>query len=183
MSTAVAPENDRRFFVLVAIVSVAALSFLTWLLMLRGGGAGSSSDLSFLPAVNASFNATSALCLVAGYLFIKQNKPALHRTAMVLALTASALFFVSYVTYHYAHGDTKYLGTGAMRGVYFFVLITHVVLSVPIVPMALLAVWFAFTKRFERHKKITRVALPIWLYVSVTGVAIFFLLRAGNASG
>jgi putative membrane protein len=114
---------------------------------------------------------------------IRQKRPTLHRTLMILALCASALFLVSYVIYHYAHGDTKYLGTGAMRSVYFFVLITHVVLSVPIVPLALLAVWFAATKRFVRHKQITRVALPIWLYVSVTGVAIFFLLRAGNAGG
>ena len=183
MTSSAAAPTDRGFFAFVAVVSVAALSFLTWLLLLRSGGAGSAADVSFLPAVNASFNATSALCLVAGFVAIKNKKPALHRTFMVLALTASALFLVSYIVYHYIHGDTKYLGTGAMRTVYFFVLASHVILSVPVLPMALLAVGFALTKRFDRHKRVTRVALPIWLYVSVTGVLIFFLLRAGNAGG
>jgi putative membrane protein len=150
---------------------------------LRDGGAGRGADLSFLPAVNASFNATSALCLTLGYVAIKTKRPQLHRTLMVCALAASLLFLISYVTYHYVHGDTKYLGGGPMRALYFFVLITHVILSIPIVPAALLAVWFAVTRRFDRHKRVTRIALPIWLYVSVTGVLIFFLLRAGNAPG
>jgi putative membrane protein len=176
------PAADRRFFLFTAVVSAVALGLLTWLLVLRGEGAGTDGQLSFLPAVNAGLNATSALCLIAGFVAIKKRRPQLHRTMMVLALVASLCFFVSYVTYHYVHGDTKYLGMGPMRTVYFVVLVTHVLCSIPIVPAALLAVYFAVNRRFVAHKRVTRVALPVWLYVSVTGVLIFWLLRAGNAS-
>jgi putative membrane protein len=94
---------------------------------------------------------------------------------MVAALTASALFLICYVAYHYVHGDTKY--TGEYRAVYLPLLASHVILSMPVLPLALTAVWFAITKRFALHKKVTRIALPIWLYVSVTGVLVYFFLR------
>jgi putative membrane protein len=85
---------------------------------------------------------------------------------------------VGYLAYHWMHGDTRYQGTGPLRTVYLLVLATHVVLSMTVLPGALLAFWFAFRKRFDLHRRLNRVLLPIWLYVSVTGVAIFFLLRA-----
>jgi putative membrane protein len=169
--------NDRRFMIVNAVVSVAALSLLAWLLLLRGHS-DVSGQLSFMPAVNAALNATCAVLLVAGYRAIKAKNRSLHKRLMVSAFCASSLFLVSYVVYHYVHGDTKFLGQGAIRLVYFGILISHVLLSIAIVPMALASFYFALQQRFQTHAKVARVLYPIWLYVSVTGVAIFFLLRA-----
>jgi putative membrane protein len=170
--------RDRGFAIFTAVVSAAALGFLFWLLVIRSGEPGAGVDLRFLPAVNAGFNSLSAALLTAGFVFIKQGKPHLHKYAMVGAFAASALFLVSYVTYHYVHGDTKFIGEGVIRPVYFAILVSHILLSVVVVPGALFAFWFAGTKRFVQHKKVTRVLFPVWLYVSVTGVVIFFMLQA-----
>jgi putative membrane protein len=169
--------GDRTFYVFNAILSIAALAFLAWLLLLNEGGAVGGADLSFLPAVNAGLNSTAAALLVAGWVTIRRGNRRAHQYLMVAAFAASALFLVSYVIYHYAHGDTPYTGEGAIRAVYFVVLISHVLLSMLVVPMALSAFYFAWKKRFSTHKKVTRVLAPIWLYVSVTGVVIFFMLK------
>ena len=105
----------------------------------------------------------------------------LHRNLMIAAVTSSALFFVGYLVYHYAHGDTRYPGTGPMRGVYLAVLASHVVLSIALVPMLLVTLFRAYKGTFDRHVKLARVTLPIWLYVSVTGIAVFWMLRAAGA--
>ena len=130
-----------------------------------------------MPAVNACFNALAAVLLFAGWRAIKRNDRQLHKRLMISAFCASSLFLVGYVTYHYVHGDTKFTGVGAIRYVYFAVLISHVLLSMLIVPMALASFYYAFRERFVTHAKIARVLLPIWMYVSVTGVLIFFMLR------
>jgi putative membrane protein len=174
---------DRRFYAFNAVVSVVALGFLAWLLLLRTADAGGGTvDVRFLPAVNACFNALSALLLAIGFVFIRQKKPHLHKYCMVAAFASSGLFLVTYVTYHYIHGDTKFTGEGPIRAAYLIILLTHVLLSLVIVPGALAAFWFAGTRRFTTHKKITRLLLPAWLYVSVTGVVIFFLLRSYGQS-
>ena len=175
---AVSVGRDRSFAIFTALVSAVALGFLFWLLVLRAGTPGADVNLRFLPAVNASFNALAATLLTTGFVFIRQGKPHLHKFAMVGAFAASGLFLVSYVTYHYVHGDTKFTGEGALRAVYFGILISHILLSALVVPGALFAFWFAGTKRFSLHKRVTRVVLPVWLYVSVTGVVIFFMLKA-----
>jgi putative membrane protein len=180
VQTAVSAPENRAFFAFNAVLSTVALAFLAWLLLFNEGSGG-SADLSFLPAVNAGLNSTAAALLVAGWIAIKRGNPRAHRYSMVAAFVSSALFLVSYVVYHYAHGDTRYAGEGPMRLVYFAVLISHVVLSIAIVPMALSAFWFAYRKRFASHKKVTRVLAPIWLYVSVTGVVIFLMLRAAGS--
>lgn len=169
-----------RFFALNGVISAAVLAFLAWLLMLRSTTPG-GTDLGFLPAVNAGFNSLAAVFLVAGWYFVKKRRLVAHRNAMIAAFVSSALFFASYVVYHYVHGDTKYTGEGPIRLVYFVILATHVLLSISVVPLALTALWFAYKRRFDRHTRVTRVLLPIWLYVSVTGVVIFFMLR-GAAS-
>lgn len=168
---------DRRFYAFNAVVSLGALGFLGWLLLLRQAEPGADADLRFLPAVNAAFNSLSAGLLTLGYFFIKQKQPHLHKYCMVGAFGSSGLFLVSYIIYHYVHGDTKFGGEGALRVLYFAILFSHILLSTLIVPGALAAFWFAGTKRFATHKKVTRVLLPAWLYVSVTGVLIFFMLR------
>lgn len=172
-------SEGRAFLVFNAVLSSAALAFLAWLLLVHEGG-GAGADLSFLPAVNAGLNSVAALLIVAGWIAIRRGGRRAHRYLMVSAFAASALFLVSYVVYHYAHGDTRYTGDGVMRLVYFGVLITHVLLSMAVVPMALSALWLAYKKRFAAHKRVTRVLAPIWLYVSVTGVVIFFMLRSAG---
>ena len=97
---------------------------------------------------------------------------------MIAAFASSSFFLVGYLAYHYVHGDTPYRGTGAGRTAYLLMLASHVILSIPVVPMCLAAFYFAFQRRFVTHKKLTKVLFPIWLYVSVTGVLVFFVLRA-----
>lgn len=174
-----APNADRRFFVFNALLSTAALSFIAFILLRKTDGAG--PDLSFMPAVNATFNALSALSLIAGYVAIRRRAISVHRMFMVTAFALSTLFLVGYLVYHSVHGDTKFMGTGAVRTLYFTVLISHIVLSVSVVPLALTSFYFAFTRSFARHRRLNRVFLPIWLYVSVSGVALFFLLRGSTA--
>lgn len=167
--------TDRRFLVFNLALSVAVLGSLAYLLLVRRGSGG--LDLRFLPAVNASLNALAATLLVAGYLAIRSGARRVHRYLMVSAFAASALFLACYVAYHYVHGDTKYAGQGPLRAVYFFVLITHVLLSMGVLPLALTSFYLAAKKRLGTHRKVSRVTLPVWLYVSVTGVVIFFMLR------
>ena len=133
----------------------------------------SASDL---PALNASLNGVAALFLMAGYAFIRQRKVTAHRASMVGALAASALFLVSYVVYHANAGSKPFPGTGPIRAVYFFILITHVVLAAAILPMALVTLSRALRERFDLHVRIARWTLPLWLYVSVTGVVIYLML-------
>jgi putative membrane protein len=169
-------QSDRSFWIFNAAVSTAAIIFLGWLLLIRKGG-GVSADLSFMPGVNAALNASSATLLVLGLAAIRRGRRELHRRLMVSAFAASAVFLVGYVLYHYAHGDTQYQGEGAIRIVYFAVLITHVLLSIVMLPMILTTFYLAARERFATHKKLARWTLPIWLYVSVTGVVIYFMLR------
>ena len=173
------PSGDRRFFLVNGLLSLLALAFLAWLLLLRQGG-GEAAELSFLPAVNAGLNSTSAILLTVGWWAIKNKKVRLHRGLMLSAFVFSALFLVCYVIYHYAHGDTRYQGEGPLRTLYFFVLITHVLLSMGLVPLVLTTFYFALRDKIARHKKIARFTLPIWLYVSVTGMLIFVMLKMAN---
>jgi putative membrane protein len=174
-------KSDRKFFIFNAIVSTAALSLLAWLLILRDGES-LGADLSFMPAMNAVLNSIAALFLASGWIAIVKGKRELHRYLMVGAFAASAIFLVGYLIYHYAHGDTPYPADAANRTLYFTVLISHIILSVPIVPLCLTQFYYARTKQFPKHRKVGRVLLPIWLYVSVTGVVIYFMLNAATGA-
>ena len=129
-----------------------------------------------LPALNATLNATAALFLVAGYLAIRSGRRTLHKRCMLAALTASALFLTSYVIYHANAGSRPFTGAGAVRVVYFAILVTHVILAAAILPLALITTTRGLRSQFERHVRIARWTLPIWLYVSVTGVVIYLML-------
>jgi putative membrane protein len=178
MPTSALPNHDRTFMIANAVVSALALSLLAYLLVLPRDVQGGEA-LSFMPGVNACLNGAAAVLLVLGYRAVKRGDRALHKRYMISAFAASSLFLVGYLAYHYVHGDTKFLGTGAIRYAYFSVLISHVLLSIAIVPMALAAFYFAFQQRFATHARVTRILYPIWLYVSVTGVLIFLMLRYG----
>jgi len=183
LSTPPQVASDRRFYVFNGVISVAALSFLAYILLFHRGAPGAGMDLRFLPAVNASLNALSAALLCAGYVAIRNRAQRLHKYCMVSAFAASSLFLLCYLTYHFVHGDTKYQGSGALRLIYFAVLGTHVLLSMSVVPLALTSLYFAAKGAFAKHRRIARVTLPIWLYVSVTGVLIFFMLRGSVPRG
>ena len=135
-----------------------------------------SDYISQLPHLNAFLNTTSAILLVFGYRFIRQGRIIAHRNCQLSAFVTSVLFLTSYLTYHYYHGDTKFLGQGIVRPFYFAILITHVVLAIVIVPLVLLPLYRAARGDFLRHRKIARWTLPIWLYVSVTGVIVYLML-------
>jgi putative membrane protein len=168
--------TDRTFYVFTGVVSVAALALLGYLLLIRRGGA-TGVDLRFMPAVNASLNALSASLLLAGWVAIRRQARRVHQYLMVSAFTSSALFLVGYLAYHYVHGDTRYAGTGPLRAVYLAILASHVLLSIPVLPLALVSFYFAWRQSFRRHRRVTRWLAPLWLYVSVTGVVVYFMLR------
>ena len=133
-------------------------------------------SVSDLPALNAALNGVATVFLVAGYAFIRARKLAAHRASMLAAVAASALFLASYVVYHANAGSKPFQGTGPVRAAYFAILITHIVLAAAIVPMVLMTLARAIRQRFDRHAAIARWTLPIWLYVSVTGVVIYVML-------
>lgn len=127
-------------------------------------------------ALNATLNASSALLLSAGYLMIRRGRILAHKSCMLLALACSTAFLVSYLIYHAKVGSVAFRGQGWIRPVYFTLLATHTILAAAIVPLALLTVSRALREQFDRHKRIARWTLPLWLYVSITGVIIYFLL-------
>ena len=165
--------SDRRGALAIAGVSVIAISLVMWLTTRPPAALG--VNLSFMPAINAGFNLLSALLLTLGWRAIRAGDKKRHQRLMSAAFVSSTLFFVGYLAYHYAHGDVRY--EGSWRAGYLVILVSHIVLSVALVPMALTTLYLAASGRFSTHKKIARWTLPIWLYVSVTGVLVFLLLH------
>ena len=129
-----------------------------------------------LPALNAGLNASSAVLLLTGWLLIRAGRRQAHKRAMLAALGCSALFLCSYLVYHAQVGSVRFQGRGAVRTVYFAILISHTLLAVAVVPLALVTVVRALQARFDRHRRIARIALPVWGYVSVTGVIVYWML-------
>lgn len=174
-------NSEKTVFSIIGLLSTAVIGFLFWLIYLKTGAAVNSAGwVSHLPAVNAFLNTLTAILLLSGYVFIKNNRRDLHTKAMLAATFTSACFLVSYIIYHHFQGDTKFMGTGLIRPIYFFILVTHILLSIVQVPLILTTLYLAAVKNFTRHKKVARVTFPIWLYVSITGVLIFIILKSFN---
>ena len=133
-----------------------------------------------LPALNAVLNATSALLLATGYALIRRGQRDAHKRVMLAALASSALFLTSYLVYHAQVGSVRFRGQGAVRTVYFTILLTHTVLAVAIVPLVATTLVPALRGRFDRHRRLARITLPLWAYVSVTGVVIYWMLYRLN---
>ena len=133
-------------------------------------------SISDLPAVNASLNGLSALLLAAGYACIRSGRRDAHRNCMIAALVSSTFFLSSYLVYHFHVGSVPFPGRGPIRAVYFTILITHTILAVVIVPLVAVTVTRALRERFDAHRRIARITLPLWAYVSVTGVIIYWML-------
>ena len=158
------------------VVTVSSLGFLVWLVYFHDeppeGGVPTQ-----LPALNAFFNAVAASLLIAGHRAIRAGQRRLHQQLMLSALAASGLFLVTYIYYHYGHGDTKFTGEGAVRPVYFAILISHIALSAVVFPAILTSVYLGLTDRIASHKKLARWTWAGWMYVSVTGIVIWLMLH------
>ena len=135
-----------------------------------------SLSVTDLPALNAVLNSTSAIFLIAGYFFIRSRNIRLHKICMVIAFCSSILFLISYVTYHIQTGSKHFPGTGTIRTIYFCILITHTTLAAAVPPLAIVTLVRAWKGKFEKHRRIARWTLPIWLYVSMTGVVVYWML-------
>jgi uncharacterized membrane protein YozB (DUF420 family) len=133
-------------------------------------------SVSDLPLVNASLNAIATVLLIFGYVCIRRRRIAAHRAAMVAAFATSVLFLISYLIYHAHVGSRPFPGQGNIRVIYFVILITHIVLAATIPPLAGVTLWRAYRRRFDRHMKIARWTLPLWLYVSITGIVVYWML-------
>lgn len=168
-------SNEKRYYTLIRVLSVAIPLAVAVLLGIR-----QKVDLGewtkVLPHFNAVLNSLTAVLLVTGLFAILARKITLHRLCMISSFSLGSVFLVSYVLYHLSNESTKFGGEGLIRIVYFFVLVSHIVLSVVVVPFVLLALYFALSSQFDRHVKIVRYTFPIWLYVSVSGVIAYLMI-------
>jgi putative membrane protein len=172
-----AGANARTVALTSAALGATISAGLLWLIYLRAPTAPADEQLAWLPGFNAACNAVSASLLTAGFFAIRRRNVAVHMRLMLGALASSALFLAGYVTHHAVHGDTVFHGTGTVRPVYFAILISHIVLSAVVLPFILSTAYFALSGRFPTHRRVARFTLPMWLYVSVTGVLVYAFLR------
>ena len=174
--------NEARTpgWVIGAIIAVSAVAslFLFWLIYFHAPMDVEYTHLAFLPALNALLNALCTVALCVGFAFIRAGKVAQHRAAMFTAFIFSSLFLAAYITNYALHGEMHFQGRGAVRSVYFPLLISHIVLAVVVLPMILITFFLSLSGRFPAHKKLARWTFPIWLYVSVTGVIVYLMLAA-----
>ena len=162
----------------IILVSGLAVSFLLWLLYIHHASADFTGRWMFLPVLNALLNGLCAIALCVGLYFIKRRNREAHRTSMLVALTLSSIFLVSYIVNHALHGDTIFPGHSPVRTLYLSILASHVSLSIVALPMVITTFFFSLTGRFAMHRRIARWTFPIWLYVSITGVVVFVFLKA-----
>jgi putative membrane protein len=137
---------------------------------------GADAHLRFLPALNAGLNSLTAVALLVGYYNIRRNNVLAHRASMLTAFSLGAVFLLSYVAYHSQVASTHYGGAGALRTIYFLLLLTHISLAIVTVALVLFTLYFALTGQYTQHKRIARWTFPVWLYVSVTGVIVYFMI-------
>ncbi len=168
--------RDRLALPVIGVVSALVVLSIGFVLLLRQTEIQRGYDVSALPTVNAFLNGTSAVLLTVGYVFIRLKKVTAHKSCMVTAFVVSSLFLISYLIHHYRVGSVLFGGTGFIRPVYFTLLISHIVLAACIVPLVLITIYRAWTEQFEKHMRIARWTLPLWLYVSVTGVIVYWML-------
>jgi putative membrane protein len=169
--------SERAARIAIGAVSAAVVLGVGALMLGPKPEAGAAAPgISALPRLNAALNGSSALLLATGWVLIRRRRVAAHRACMVTAFGVSTLFLISYVVYHAQAGSVRFTGQGPVRAVYFFLLATHIVLAAAIVPLALVTLYRAFSGQLARHRRIARWTLPIWLYVSVTGVLVYWML-------
>jgi len=160
----------------ITIVSIAIPVVVLVLFYLKPPSLHLGFNLRILPAFHASLNFTTALALITGYYFIRKRKILAHKLCMLTAFSLSVIFLLSYVFYHTMTEPTRFGGEGLIKGIYYFTLLTHIILAVVIVPMVLITISRGLQSRFDAHKKISRWTLPIWLYVAITGVLVYLMI-------
>jgi putative membrane protein len=171
------PGAGKRVFIGIGLFSGAAVAGLVWLLYVAVPAQPMPFWAAALPGWNAICNACSALLAGWGWVAIRRGRRRTHRALMLMALTASAAFLTGYVVYHHYHGDTVYGGQGFGRVAYLALLVSHILSSVAVLPLLLAVLWLAVSGRFEAHRRLARWVWPLWMYVGVTGVAVFYFLR------
>jgi putative membrane protein len=169
---------EKKAFLGAAALAAVALIFLVWLLFIAVPAGRGPAWVALLPASDAFCNAASALCAIAGFVAIRRGRRRGHRALMLAALAWSAVFLAGYVVFHHFRGDTHFAGVGWIRALYLGLLISHVVLSFVVLPLLLATVALAGLDVFEKHRRLARWTLPLWLYVSATGVVVYFFLRS-----
>ncbi|MDP5275603.1 DUF420 domain-containing protein [Chengkuizengella axinellae] len=172
-STPVKQRNFTPFIIAVSIILVAVIALLYFLPSYE---AEVGFDITILPMLNAIFNSFTFIFLLLALIAIKRKNIKVHRNFILMAFTTTFLFLISYVTYHSLSESTKYGGDDFLRYIYFFVLLSHILLSIVIVPLALMSITRGFNMQIERHRKIARWTMPIWLYVSFTGVLVYLMI-------
>jgi putative membrane protein len=160
----------------IVAISAAATLFLFWLIYLHPAAAASGS-YAFLPAINAVLNGMAATALLIGYAFIRAKRIPAHRAAMIAAFGFSTLFLAGYIAHHALHGDVRYPLHAALRTPYLWLLASHIVLATLALPLVLVTFFFSLSGRIPQHRRVARWTLPLWLYVSVTGVVTYVMLR------
>ncbi|MCM3731907.1 DUF420 domain-containing protein [Fictibacillus nanhaiensis] len=171
-----AETKQRNYTPLIIGLSIAINVLVAILFFLPEYKGEITFDVTLLPRLNAIFNSFTFVFLLAALYFIKQKNITLHKRFIFAAFTSTAFFLLSYVTYHYLTESTSYGGGGPLKYVYFFILITHILLAIVIVPLALITVTRGLNMQVEKHRKIARWTMPIWLYVSLTGVLVYLLI-------
>lgn len=168
---------EKKFSKFIVIVSILIPVVVAVLFSVKLKDFGYNVEpLSFLPPIYATINGITAVVLVAGVLAIKNGKRLLHERLMTTAIALSVSFLVMYVAYHMTTDSTKFGGEGFIKIVYFFILISHIILSIAVIPLVLITYVRALAERFDRHKKIAKITFPIWLYVAVTGVVVYLMI-------
>lgn len=174
--------SNRVLTVCNLVLSAAIYAFLIWLIYAFALDERNLS-LGWLPHFNAACNAISATAVATGIVLIKQGKRRPHALAMIFATLASAAFLAGYLTHHAVHGETRFGATGPLKALYLAILASHIILAGVALPLILNTLSFAALRRFEAHRRLARWTYPIWLYVSITGVVVWFFLRIINPTG
>lgn len=170
-------KNNELYLWIIGVLSIVIPVIVSILFYIQKTGGGLIElDVRFLPHLNGVINSATALVLLVGYYFIKKGKQREHRTAMLTAFALSSIFLISYVIYHSAGKQTSYGGDGLLKIFYLFILFTHIILAVVVVPLVLLSIYYGLTRQNQKHKKLTKWTFPIWLYVSVTGVLVYLMI-------
>jgi len=183
-------KSNTFYFWLIGILSVVVPVVVAILFYLPKSDGFAGMDFTFLPFLNAILNSATAICLVAGFVFIKKGYQKYHITSMISAFSLSSIFLVSYLIYHFTSSHTKYgdidhngvvdaieiAKAGTFRYVYLFVVLTHIVLATAIVPLVLFSIYFGISKQYQKHKKIVKWTFPLWLYVAITGVLVYLMI-------
>lgn len=166
-------ENTLKYNKLILVLTFAIPIIVALLFNVR---LPNVKSLSFLPPIYAAINAVTAIILISAYIAIRRKNIQLHEQLMKTAIALSAVFLVMYVAYHMTSDPTPYGGEGIIRSVYYFILISHIILSIGIIPLVLITYVRAITQMFSNHKEIARITLPIWLYITITGVIVYQMI-------